>query len=116
MNCISALFLILSKFDQSRFYMRLPTLFKQNKNKSFNYTYRFYDERKERLDNLKRKHGLIEDDSPSKGYRRQSFRDDWKQTTKAVTDRNSRVRLFVILAFLFLTAFVALNYLDIKLY
>jgi len=96
--------------------MRLPTLFKQNRNKSYSYTPRYYDERKERLENLKKKHGLIEIDEDSKGYRRQSFRDDWKQNSKLSSDRNTRLRLIVILGFLFLATYVALNYLDLRLF
>jgi len=95
--------------------MRLPTLFKQNSNKRYNYTPRYYNERKERLDNLKKKHGLIEDDD-SKGHRRQSFRDDWKQNSKLSSDRDTRLRLMVIIAFLLLATYAALNYLDLKLF
>ena len=90
------------------------TFFKQNKNKRYNYTPRYYDERKERLDNLKKKHGLIEDDSEGKRFHRTNFRDEWKQNSKIQSNRNSRIRLLVILAFLLTAAYVALNYLDIS--
>ena len=90
--------------------------FKQRKNKSYNYTPRYYDERKERLDNLKRKHGLIEDDSDGKRYTKTNFRDEWKQNSKIQSNNNSRIRFLVILAFLLIAAYVALAYLDISVF
>ncbi len=92
----------------------ISSFFKLNRNKQYNYTPRYYDERKERLENLKRKHGLIEDESGDKTYRRTNFRDDWKQNSKIQSSKNSRIRLFVILVFLLMTAYVALKYLNIK--
>lgn len=94
----------------------IGSLFKRNKNKTYNYTPRYYDERKERLDNLKKKHGLIEDESGEKGYRTTNFRDQWKQNSKAQSNRNTRLRLFVILIFLLMAAYISLNYLGIKFY
>jgi Flp pilus assembly protein TadB len=93
----------------------LFSFFKQHRNKSYNYTPRYYDERKERLENLKKKHGLIKDESQHKGYRRQSFRDDWKKNNNIQSNKNSRIRLLVILVFLLLAAYVALTYLDIQI-
>ncbi len=92
------------------------TFFKQRKNKRYNYTPRYYDERKERLDNLKKKHGLIEDENKDKRYTRTNFRDEWKQNSKIRNDRNSRVRFLVILAFLLLAAYVAMSYLDLSIF
>ena len=60
----------------------LFSFFKQRKNKTYNYTPRYYDERKERLENLKKKHGLIEDETENKSYRGVNFRDQWKQESK----------------------------------
>ncbi len=91
----------------------LFSFFKQNKNKRYNYTPRYYDERKERLDALKKKHGLIEDDSTESSHRRRSFRDDWKQNSKIRTNNNSRIRLLTILIFLLLAGYILLNYLGI---
>ncbi len=92
------------------------TFFKQNKNKQYNYTPRYYDERKERLDNLKRKYGKLDEESGEKVYRRTNFRDDWKQNSKIKTNQNTRIRLFVILIILLLAAYVAINQLGINLY
>lgn len=93
----------------------LFSFFRQHKNKRYNYTPRYYDERKERLENLKKKHGLIEDNSGEKSYRRRSFRDDWKQNSKIQSNRNSRIRLLIILILLLLFTYVTLDYLDIKI-
>ncbi len=92
------------------------TFFKQRKNKQYNYTPRYYDERKERLDNLKKKHGLIEDDSEGKRFHRTNFRDEWSQNSKIRSNNNSRIRFLVILAFLLIAAYVALSYLDISVF
>ncbi|MBU2929515.1 hypothetical protein [Winogradskyella psychrotolerans] len=92
------------------------TFFKQNKNKRYNYTPRYYDERKERMDNLKKKHGLIEDDGDGKRFHRTNFRDEWNQNSKIQSDKNTRIRLLVIVAFLLLAAYVTLSYIDISAY
>ncbi|WP_400078070.1 hypothetical protein [Winogradskyella sp. R77965] len=92
------------------------TFFKQNKNKRYNYTPRYYDERKERMDNLKKKHGLIEDDNKGKRFNRTNFRDEWKQNSKIQSNKNSRIRFLVILAFLLTAAYVALSYLDLVVF
>lgn len=90
--------------------MRLPTLFKQNRNKTYNYTPRYYNERKERLENLMKKKGQKTDADYLKGYRRKSFREDWK-TEKGMQDsRNSRLRFFVVLIFLLILAYAAVKY------
>tara|TARA_R110002111_G_scaffold894_3_gene6519 strand:+ start:116 stop:403 length:288 start_codon:yes stop_codon:yes gene_type:complete len=90
------------------------TFFKLNKNKKYNYTPRYYDERKERLDNLKKKHGLIKDDNEGKRFNRTNFRNEWSQNSKIQSNKNYRIRFLVILAFLLLAAYVALSYLDIS--
>lgn len=92
------------------------TFFKQNKNKRYNYTPRYYDERKERMDNLKKKHGLIEDDNEGKRFNRTNFRDEWSQNSKIQTNKNTRIRFLVILAFLMTAAYVALSYLDLSIF
>lgn len=93
--------------------MKLPTLFKQRANKSYSYTPRYYDERKERLERLKSKHEVIPDESYFQGYRRKSFRDDWKSTRKESVDLQSRIRFLVILAFLIMFVIAALKYINL---
>lgn len=93
--------------------MRLPTLFKQNKNKSFNYTPRYYDARKERLENLKKQKEVKTDEDYFTGYRKKSYRDDWKSVKSNKTDKDSRLRLYAIIILLFMFALVALKYINL---
>ena len=98
--------------------MRLPTLFKQNKNKTFGYKPRHYDERKERLDRLHEKHHGAKDATSIKGSfkRRASFRDDWKTVTKEKDEKQSQVRLIVIFFLLSAAAYLILKKYNIKLF
>ncbi|SFU56003.1 hypothetical protein SAMN05216480_10791 [Pustulibacterium marinum] len=91
--------------------MRLPTLFKQQKSKTYNYKPRYYNERKERIDAMKRKYETVSD-TEYKPTRRASFRDDWKTERKAMSESNTRLRLIVILAFLIMFTFVALRFIN----
>ncbi|GLB52309.1 hypothetical protein NBRC110019_13480 [Neptunitalea chrysea] len=93
--------------------MKLRVLFKQHRNKSFNYKPRYYNERKERLDSLKRQYNKVSDvDYVPK--RRTSFREDWKTQRKDLNDKNSRVRLIVILVFLLMAAYVVLRFFNFE--
>ncbi|MDT8415975.1 MAG: hypothetical protein RQ735_11455 [Flavobacteriaceae bacterium] len=94
--------------------MRLPTLFKQRPNKSYSYTPRYYDERKERLEKLIEKHHGKKDGTIS--HKKVSFRDEWKQLRQTRSDQNSRLRLAVIMVLLFAMAYVALQYIQIDLF
>ncbi|ETN97061.1 hypothetical protein SAMN04487906_2778 [Zhouia amylolytica] len=93
--------------------MRLPTLFKQQGNKSYSYTPRYYDERKERLEKLKEKHSKKSDREYFEGYRRKSFREDWKANRRVKSNNNSRVRFVVILILLLMFAYVALKNINL---
>ncbi|MEK6154928.1 hypothetical protein WIW50_16785 [Flavobacteriaceae bacterium 3-367] len=90
--------------------MRLPTLFKQHRNKSYNYTPRYYDERKERIENLRKEKAARSDTEYFKGYRRKSFREDWKTIKSMDRNRNSQLRFFIILIFLLIFAYAAIKY------
>lgn len=93
--------------------MRLPTLFKQHANKTYNYTPRYYDARKERLENLLKNKEVKNDSEYFEGYRRKSYRDDWKAARNAQTSLNARLRFYVILAFLIMFAAVAIKYINL---
>ncbi len=108
--CFPLFYHILSTFVYSRKIMRLTTLFKLNKNKSYNYTPRYYNERKERLENLKKQKAAKPDQEYFKGYRRKSFREDWKTVKSMDRGRNSQLRFFVILIFLLIFAYAAIKY------
>ncbi|WP_281766003.1 hypothetical protein [Neptunitalea lumnitzerae] len=92
--------------------MKLRVLFKQHRNKSFNYNPRYYDERKERLDSIKSKYEKVPD-TEYKLKRRTSFREDWKTQRKELNDKNSRIRLIVIFIFLLMAAYVVLRFSNI---
>lgn len=98
--------------------MRLPTLFKQNKNKSFGYKPRYYDERKERLERLHEKHHGAKDATSIKGSfkRRSSFRGDWKAEAKETDQKQSQIRLVVIFVLLVLVTVLVLDKYNIKLF
>lgn len=98
--------------------MRLPTLFKQNKNKTFGYKPRHYDERKERLERLHEKHHGAKDATSIKGSfkRRSSFKNDWKAEAKETDQKQSQMRLIVIFVLLVLVAVLVLDKYNIKLF
>jgi len=85
--------------------MKLPTLFKQNKNKSFSYTPRYYNPRKERLELLIKKQeaaDLPPTGNTSRASGRRSFRADWRAQKNQSASKNRRTRLFFIFIFLVL--------------
>ncbi|MGB5819347.1 MAG: hypothetical protein WBG90_07660 [Saonia sp.] len=90
--------------------MRLPTLFKQNRNKSYNYTPRYYDERKERIENLRKEKAAKSNTEYFQGSRRKSFREDWKAVKSMDRSRNSQLRFVIILIFLLIFAYAAIKY------
>ncbi len=98
--------------------MRLPTLFKQHKNKRFNFPARHYNEQKERLDKLYEKHhGTPKDSQKNDGFKkRTSFREDWKGTKKDTDQKQSQIRLLVIFALLLAGAVLILNHYNISLF
>ncbi|WP_340066951.1 hypothetical protein [Ascidiimonas aurantiaca] len=93
--------------------MKLPTLFRQQGNKTFNYTPRYYNERKERLENLMQKKDIRQDEDYFRGYRKKSYREDWKSARNSKADKDSRIRFYVILAFLLMFALAALKYINL---
>lgn len=96
--------------------MRLPTLFKQNKNKRFDYTPRYYDERKERLARLYEKHHGKKEDSDGSYVRRDSYRDSWKSVNRQTAQKKSQSNLIVIVILLFVIAYLVLDKFNIKLF
>ncbi len=88
--------------------MRLPTLFKQNKNKSYNYSPRYYNERKERIQNLiAKKENPTDKKDFFKRNASRSFREDWRRKKSVQMDRNRRLRfmvIFILLLFFFYAA------------
>lgn len=95
--------------------MRLPTLFRTQKPKTYNYKPRYYNERKERLDALIKSKESSSDDKYAKGYRPKGFRDDWKAARQSKDNKSSRLRFIVILILLLLFAWYALKQFNIEI-
>ena len=93
--------------------MRLPTLFRQGRNKTYNYTPRYYDQRKERIANLIKEKEASTDKEYFKGYRKKSFRDDWKTKKNIEMDKSQKIRFGVILVFLLVFAYTAIKYIKL---
>ena len=97
--------------------MRLPTLFKQTKNKTFGYTPRYYNERKERLQKLHEKHHGKDDGAVEGEFKRRvSFRDDWKTVNKEQVAKQSNSRIIIIIILLSIIAYLILEKYNIKLF
>jgi len=78
-------------------------LFKPRGHYVFDYKPRYYDERKERLQNLEQKyHGnkKNDDEIPRIRLSKNSLRNDWVKNKRSATDRSSNLRLAIILAIL----------------
>jgi len=101
---------ILSTFEVSIKTMRLPSFFKPQRNKTYNYTPRYYDERKERLDKLRKQKEAEKDTDYFRVYRKKSFREDWKTVKSMDRNKNSRLRFIIILILLFMFAYAAIKY------
>ncbi len=85
----------------------LSSFFKQNKNKKFGYTPRYYDERKERLENLKKQYGDNSRDSLEMRMRGKIRR---HQNTKIPgIFSNATLRTFAILGILVLVVYYILK-------
>ena len=94
--------------------MKLPSLFKQQKNRTYQYTPRYYDERKERLEELKRKRENNSDSDYKLGGRRKSYREQWKLAREHEKKTNTRIRFWIIFIFLVLVAWMAIRYINIE--
>ncbi len=77
-------------------------LFKPRAHYVFDYKPRYYDERKERLRKLEEKyHGNKDDNAvPTISISKNSLRNDWVRTKRSATDRNTNLRLALIIAIL----------------
>lgn len=90
---------------------KLPSIFKQNQPRAFGYRPRYYDARKERLEEMKKKYSSTEADEQAEGREalRVKLREEWRGH-RAKASSASNVRLIVILGFLFLIAYYLLTY------
>lgn len=78
--------------------------FKPRAHYVFDYKPRFYNERKERLDNLKEKYSKSEDTTTTEDYKvslnRNDLKNNWAKAKKVPNDGGSSKRLAIIIALL----------------
>jgi hypothetical protein len=77
--------------------------FKPRAHYVFNYKPRYYDERKERLEQLKQKYENNQkstDDIPTLTLTKDKLRSDWQRHKKLTTDRGANRRVAIIIAIL----------------
>jgi hypothetical protein len=91
---------------------------KVNKHKRFDYSPRYYDERKERLDKLVKKHEKEAlSDTKKMEYRerlKQRIADNWESNaSSAAASRSANLRLIIILVVLLAAVYFILDYVDI---
>ena len=88
---------------------KLPSFFSQNQHKRFDYSPRYYDERKERLEEMKKKY---QDTDASGKFSSQNMRlrinSEWRQSSSKKGSRGTSLRLVVIIMALFLISYLIL--------
>ena len=79
-------------------------LFKPRAHYVFNYKPRYYDERKERLQQLEEKHHGNSDTTNTESIKirlsKNNLKNEWVKNKRSATDRSSNIRLAVIIAVL----------------
>jgi len=78
-------------------------LFKPRAHYVFDYKPRYYNERKERLQNLEEKyHGNKNnsDDAPKIRLTKNNLKNDWVKSKRSATNKSSNIRLAIIIAIL----------------
>lgn len=96
---------------------KLPSLFKQNSAKPFGFKPRYYDARKERLEDMRRKYqedkasgnGLS---SNMKGEFRARMHQEWS-SHRSKSNFNANLRLILILGLLFAIAWKMLDFFNL---
>ncbi|MBS3993738.1 MAG: hypothetical protein KGZ87_08480 [Bacteroidetes bacterium] len=77
--------------------------FKPRTHYEFDYKPRYYDERKERLENLKKKYedqSELDDASLKIRLTKNNLKSDWIRAKKSTADRNTSLRLAIIITIL----------------
>lgn len=90
--------------------------FKPRSNYVFDYKPRYYDERKERLESLKKKYANNEEegDAYKVNLTKDTLRSDWTRNSHMAHDRSANKRLVIIIVIL--VAIVAFLFVDHKLF
>lgn len=87
---------------------KLPSVFKHSGPRSFNFKPRYYDERKERIEELKKKYEGREVPVYSESLRAR-INDNWR-AERTKSERSSNMRLVAIIGILFLIAYLILMF------
>ncbi len=92
----------------------IGNLFKQRAHYVFNYTPRFYNERKERLDAIKKKYEATE--KPNSELKTPiNYRESWKKN-KVIPNSSTNLRIAIIICILVLLSYIYLRYLGISFF
>lgn len=92
----------------------IGNLFKQRAHYVFNYTPRFYNERKERLDAIKKKYEATE--LPNSELKTPiNYRESWKKN-KVTPNSSANLRIAIIICILVLLSYIYLRYLGISFF
>ena len=87
---------------------KLPSFIRQNKHKNFEFKPRYYDERKERIDELRKKYGAKKGDNSSLGGER--LRDDlarkWRDNRQTKVKSSNRTLIYIVLSLLAITYYL----------
>ncbi len=87
---------------------KLPSYFKHSGPKSFDFKPRYYDARKERLEEMKRNAESGKELFVTENFREKA-RDKWR-TERSRSVNASNIRVFAIVAVLFLVAYLIITY------
>jgi hypothetical protein len=90
---------------------KLPSFFRQNTHKRFEFSPRFYDERKERLEKMRRKYREKSDSSEREfdaGDLRMRISTEWRRGSRSNSGRNRNFRLLIIIMALVLLTYLIL--------
>ncbi|PTM03902.1 MAG: hypothetical protein DA405_09075 [Bacteroidetes bacterium] len=86
---------------------KLPSFIKQNRHKAFEFKPRYYDERQERLDKLKRKYEREKQIKKTNGeHMRENLSNSWQDARQTKVNSSNRMLMVIILALLSITYYI----------
>lgn len=91
----------------------IGNFFKQRAHYVFNYTPRFYNERKERLDAIKKKYEVADQNTELKTAVK--FRESW-QKAKIAPSTSATLRISIIICILVLVVYLYFKYIGISFF
>jgi len=86
---------------------KLPSFIKQNRHKNFEFKPRYYDERKERIQELRKKYGQETGARPTGGeHLRGKLSNHWQESRGAKVQKSNRTLILIIAILLFITYYI----------